>query len=92
MSNESNTPLSNKCDILSELWMQYKNEDGDFTDYISYCDLALPIAYLHSMDLIDMNKSLEMFVDEAWDLLLSSMSIEVDAGFESLDDLFSAQE
>ena len=92
MSNESNTPLSNKCDILSELWMQYKNEESDFTDYISYCDLALPIAYLHSMDLIEMNKSLEMFVNEAWDLLLSSMSIEVDAGFESLDDLFSAQE
>jgi hypothetical protein len=72
--------------------MQYKNDSSDFDDYISYCDLALPIAYLHSMDLIEMNKSLEMFVNEAWDLLLESLSIASDEGFESLDDLFSAQE
>ena len=90
-SFDNNTPLSKRCLILSELWMQYKNEEGEFADFISHCDLAMPVAYLVSMDIIELNATLTMFVNEAWDLLLEGLAMPADTGFESLEDLFASQ-
>ena len=80
------TTIDNKCNILAELWMEYR-DDVNFADFISYADLALPLAYSVSNDLIKINPSIERFIVEAFDLLVSSMGLE-DTGFETLDDIF----
>jgi len=85
MSNENNTPLSDRCDILAELWMQYKH-NPEFLDFISYNDLGLPLAYAVSHGIVEINDQLEMFINETWSLLLDALSIE-DTGFETLEDV-----
>ena len=75
MSDENKTPLSDRADILAELWIQYKDDD-DFRDFIEYNDLGLPLAYAVSHGIVEMNDQLELFVNESFDLLLSGLSLE----------------
>ena len=81
------TTFDNKCGILSELWLEYRNDD-EFEDYIKYNDLALPLAYAISNKIVDKTDSLTNFVNEGFTMLLDLLSVE-DDNFQSLDDLFS---
>jgi hypothetical protein len=82
------TPFKVKCEILSDLWMEYR-DDVEFADLFSYGDLAFPLAYAITNGYIDSTDKVAGFIDEAFDLLVSSMGIE-DTGFEELDDIFLA--
>jgi hypothetical protein len=84
MSKE--TKFENKCLMLSELWIKYRNDTG-LTDFFSYNDIGLPLAFLVSEKIViptDMAKSM---ISETFDLFLAAMETE-DEGFESLEDLF----
>jgi hypothetical protein len=80
------TPFEVKCEILSELWMDYR-DDENFDDLFNYGDLAFPLAYAVTNNIIESNESVEKFIVEVFDLLVSSMGLE-DTGFEDLDDIF----
>ena len=80
------TTFQNKCNILSELWMNYRHDDN-FTDFISYNDLGLPLAYILSSGIANATEASERFVGETFNLLLSSLEVD-DTGFETLDDIF----
>jgi hypothetical protein len=80
------TPFAVKCEILSELWMNYR-DDENFDDLFNYGDLAFPLAYAVTNDIIESNESVEKFIVEVFDLLVTSMGLE-DTGFEDLDDIF----
>ncbi len=41
MSDTDKTTFENKCDILSDLWMNYRFEK-QFEDFVNYNDLGLP--------------------------------------------------
>jgi hypothetical protein len=82
------TPFAVKCEILSELWMDYR-DDENFDDLFNYGDLAFPLAYAVTNNIIESNESVEKFIVEVFDLLVSSMGLE-DTGFEDLDDIFLA--
>lgn len=86
MTDNTNTPFNKRCEILEDLWMTYRSDD-DFTDFMEYNDLALPLAYAVANNIIESNKQVEVFVNEAWDLLLKGFDIE-DNGFDNLDELF----
>ena len=79
------TTFSNKCSILSELWLEFR-DDENFTDFIEYNDLGLPLAYAIGNDIVVETDSARKFVEEAFDLLLGSMGLE-DTGYETLDDI-----
>lgn len=81
------TTFDNKCGILSELWLEYR-EDPEFEDYIKYNDLALPLAYAITNQIIEVSDRVKSFVDEGFALLLDLLSVE-DDNFQSLDDLFA---
>lgn len=81
------TTFIDKCNILSELWMDYR-EDPNFKDFIDYNDLGLPLAYSISNNIVNETDEARKFVEEAFDLLLASLEIEEDAGYETLDDIF----
>ena len=36
--------LADKAGVLAELWINYR-DDEDFTDFIEYNDIGLPLAY-----------------------------------------------
>lgn len=66
--------------------MDYR-DDENFQDFISYCDLGLPLAYAISNEIVKITPQSERFIVEGFDLLVSSMGLE-DTGFETLDDIF----
>lgn len=83
----SETPFEFKCSILSEIWMEYR-DDEEFLDFIEYNDLGLPLAYAFDNGIIEDSPMARQFVDESYRVLLSGLDIEGDPGFETLDDVF----
>ena len=85
---DSVTSFESICFILSELWTNYKTEKT-FVDFIQYNDIGLPLAFLLDSDLVDASDIAKNYVVETWNILLESLEIQEDTGWESLDDLFS---
>lgn len=79
------TNFLSKCDILAELWLDYREEE-DFADFVQYNDLGLPLAFAISQDIIKTTPRAEGYISEAFDLLLAALGIE-DEEFDTLDDL-----
>jgi hypothetical protein len=79
------TSFDNKCEILSDLWMDHRNQE-DFEDFISYNDLGLPLAFLIDSELITPSEMAKKMVEETFELFLAAMEVK-DTGFDSLDDL-----
>jgi hypothetical protein len=89
MSETNTTPYSSKCDILADLWMNYR-ADEEFQDFLEYNDLGLPIAYAISNGIVQSSPLAEEYINESFDLLLTALEIEEDTGFDSLDSLLSS--
>lgn len=87
MDTPTETTFSNRCNILAEIWMNYRDE-SEFVDFVEYNDLGLPLAYAIAGDIVVSTKISEDLIDETWELLLGALGIEEDTGFESLDDVF----
>lgn len=82
----SETTLESKADILSELWLGYKN-DQNFEDFFNYNDLGLPLAYAVANGIVKGTEVSTKFINETFMLLLASLEVE-DEGFSTLDDIF----
>jgi hypothetical protein len=80
------TTLESKADILSELWLGYKN-DPNFEDFFDYNDLGLPLAYAVANNIVKATDVSNRFINETFMLLLASLEVE-DEGFSTLDDIF----
>jgi hypothetical protein len=79
------TTLENKLAILSQLWIEYRQEDT-FKDFIEYNDLGLPLAYAIHNGIVSITNKATKFVDETFDLLLTALEVE-DKGYEDLEHL-----
>lgn len=80
------TTFSAKCEILSELWIKYRDEET-LEEFFEYNDISLPLAFMISEDIVtDKNSAIEGFIEEAFILLLSAVGLE-DKGFDNLDDI-----
>lgn len=87
MSEENKgTPIEVRYDILSELWIEYRDQ-GEFNDFIDYNDLGLPLAFALAEGIVKPTDKSTLIVNETFDLFLATLSIEEDAGYDSLDDL-----
>jgi hypothetical protein len=80
--------FSNKTTILAELWMNYR-DDEQLKDFIEYNDLGLPMAYFLMNELVLPTKQSEVYVNETYELLISSLGAE-DLDFQSLDELLNS--
>ena len=79
------TNFLNKTSILSELWMNYREDEG-LQDFIEYNDLGLPLAYFLYNELVLPTKQSELYIEETFSLLVAALEVE-DIGFESLDEM-----
>jgi hypothetical protein len=84
----STTTYDNKCVILADLWLNYRN-DEEFLDFIEYNDMGLPIAYAIAEGIVKSTELAEGFVNETFDLLLLGLEID-DTGFQNLDEMLSS--
>ncbi len=80
------TPFEIKCDILSDLWMEYR-DDQEFMDFIQYNDIGLPLAYFIANKIVSNTTISQQFIEETWSLFLGTLGITEDTGFETLDDI-----
>jgi hypothetical protein len=81
------TTFTDKCGILGELWMDYR-DDEEFTDFIEYNDLGLPLGYMISSGIVGTATTKgEEIIEETFDLFLGAMNVK-DTGFDTLDDVF----
>ena len=84
------TDFSKQCEILSELWMNFRDED-EMEDFMTYNDLGLPLAHFCHVDLVKPSDQAKTFVGETFGLLCASLGIDDEQDYESLDDMFLAQ-
>jgi hypothetical protein len=80
------TTYKNKCDILGQLWQDYRDET-DFEDFVQYNDLGLPLAYLISQEIVKSSPQAEIYVNETFELFLMALEADMDEEYESLEDL-----
>lgn len=87
MANEGGkTTIEKRCNILSELWMEYRNE-VEFQDFIAYNDLGLPLAFMLDEGLVNPTSRSTLMINETFDLFLATLGREEDEGYDSLDDM-----
>jgi hypothetical protein len=87
MSEENEpTPIEVRCDILSELWIDYRHQE-DFKDFIDYNDLGLPMAFMLAESLVSATPQAHTIINETFDLFLASLGIKEDGGYDNLDDI-----
>ena len=84
------TPFKKRCEILAELWIDYR-KDEEFTDFMAYCDLGLPLAYSISEGIVETTPVAENYINETFELLISALGIE-DEDFENLDEILGLAE
>ena len=82
------TPFSKRCEILSELWMNHRDDEA-FDDFIEYNDLGLPMAHLIAEKLVEPTRQGEIYIDETFDLLLETLRIE-DDNYDSLSEMLGS--
>lgn len=82
------TGRDKKIEILSDLWQNYRY-DSEFEDFIHYNDVGLPMAFLVLVDMVSLNDTGGIFLDETYDLLLASLDADPELEYESLDDLLA---
>lgn len=72
------TVFSDKCGILGELWINYK-EDEEFKDFIQYNDLGLPLAYMVAEGLVqDVTPLGTQYIEETFELFIAALEISED--------------
>lgn len=81
------TPIENKTAILADLFLNYR-DDEEFTDFISYNDIGLPVAYAIDNQIVKGTEMSDQFINETFELLIGALGIE-DIGFETLDEMFT---
>ena len=81
--------FSSKCEILSELWMNYR-ADEDFGDFIEYNDLGLPMAYMVHSSLVTPLDEARVLIEETYSLLINALNVPEDNDFTTLNELFKA--
>jgi hypothetical protein len=86
MESNQETPFETRCNILGDLWTNYKHEE-DLEDFVDYNDIGLPLAFTVAEDMSKPTSKGIAFINETWNILLKTLDIEEDTGFESLDDL-----
>jgi hypothetical protein len=88
--NENETDFATKCEILADLWMAYKDDtEEDLESLFSYGDLGFPLAYCITNDIVEVTDKARKFVEEIFDLYLSSYGLE-DEGFADLEEVEEA--
>ena len=81
----TNTDFSDKCNILSDLWLNYKDEP-EFADFIEYNDVGLSLAFCITHEIVASTDTAAGYINESFDLPLESLGAQ-DTGYTSLDEL-----
>jgi hypothetical protein len=85
------TNFETKCAILSDLWLNYKDNE-ELEDFVEYNDLGLPLAYLIHTNLVTVTDEGMPYVDETFNLLCTALGLDSDDDYDSLNELMELQD
>jgi hypothetical protein len=85
------TNFETKCAILSDLWLNYKDNE-ELADFVEYNDLGLPLAYLIHTNLVTVTDEGMPYVDETFNLLCTALGLDSDEEYTSLNELMELQD
>lgn len=68
------TQFADKCGILGQLWQEYRDDDN-FTEFIEYNDLGLPLAFFIAEGLVHETPLAEQYVNETFDLFIAAIDL-----------------
>jgi hypothetical protein len=73
--------------------MEISDNGNELTPFENVCeilaDLGLPLAFLIDSELVIPTELAKRYIQETWEILLNSLEIDQDTGFDSLEDLFN---
>lgn len=88
------TSFSEKCKILGELWLFYR-EDAEkneaWNDFFTYNDVSLPLAYMLAEDIaiVSGDGKAEAFIDETFEMFCEYIEIDPEGWYQNLGDAFA---
>lgn len=87
--DKPSVPFEDKCMILGQFWNQFKDDEGEISDFIKSNDVGLPLAWFISLDVVKPLGMGEEFVNQTFSVFLDSMNlIESELlGVDNLDSL-----
>lgn len=80
------TNFSDKCNILAELWMNYR-KDEEFEDFIEYNDIGLPLAYFIHANIVIPQEEARGFIEETYNLFIAALGLVDKEEYKTLNDL-----
>jgi hypothetical protein len=80
------TDFETKCEILSDLWINYRDEQ-QLEDFIEYNDIGLQLAYCVHAGLSIITEQGSPYVGETFALLCSALGLDEDEEYRSLNDM-----
>ena len=83
------TDFSRMCSLLGELYETYRDDKGEFEDFMQYNDLGLPLAYFVKEGLVTLTEDAKKYVVETWRVLMMAIGADEDAEYESLEELLT---
>lgn len=86
MTENTFPTFSNKCEILGQLWLEYRG-DEEFQDFIEYNDIGLPLAYFISGKIALPNELSEKYINETYELLVEALGASQEQSYESLEEM-----
>lgn len=85
---EGVTSFSDRCSILSQFWVDYK-DDENFEDFMHCYDLGLPLAYSVDSGFIELTEKAVQLVNETWDAFLEEVG-KTDEEFSDLSEIMES--
>jgi hypothetical protein len=90
----SKTPFSNKCEILGELWLYYRDQiqqDENWVEFFAWADVALPLAFsLWQGYATGTNDDGKQFINESFATFCELINIDYREKWEGLAECWQA--
>ncbi len=90
MSDTPTNHFSKKCEILADLWLNYRS-DQQLEDFMEYNDIGLPLSYAFTEELAKPTEIGIRFVEETYSLFVEALNIP-DEEYEALEEMLDASE
>lgn len=86
---KSTVPFEDKCTILGQFWYEFRDEEGDMSDFIKSQDVGLPLAWFISTGVVKSLELGEVLINETFQAFLDALHLEESeiVGLNSLDSL-----
>ena len=86
MTENTSPTFTKKCEILSELWLDYR-QDEQFQDFIEYNDIGLPLSYFVEAEIVQATEIAREYISETFRLLAVALGLDSDKDWESLNQM-----